>query len=143
MAPPTITSGLTTAALDLSQSPELRGETDPDIRVRAAFPLNGSLGTERTAVVHFELAPGCALGTHTDSAEEVLLVLEGTVEVTVGEARDTLGAGTLALVPEMAPHNVRNVGSGPARVVGFFPSDHVTATFDEAFLPLRQRVFDF
>lgn len=138
-----ITNRLTIASLDLSQSPELWGEADPGIRVRASFPLNGSLGTEHTAVVYFELAPGCALGTHTDSAEEVLLILEGTVEVTVGEARDTIGAGTLALVPERVPHNVRNVGTVPARVVGFFPSEHVTATFDEAFLPPRQRVFEF
>lgn len=141
--PPPITDGLTTALLDLAGSPELWGEADPGIRVRASFPLNGSLGTERTAVVYFELAPGCALGTHTDSAEEVLLILEGTVEVTVGETTETASAGTLALVPEMAPHNVRNVGDGPARVVGFFPSDHVTATFDEAFLPPGQRVFAF
>ena len=141
--PDTISPGLTTAVLDLSDSPELWGETNPDVRVRAAFPLNGSLGTERTAMVYFELAPGCALGTHTDSAEEVLLVLEGTVEVTVGEAAEVASAGTLALVPEMAPHNVRNVGDGPARVVGFFPSDHVTATFDDAFLPPGQRVFAF
>lgn len=141
--PDTISTGLTTATLDLIDSPELWGEADPAIRVRASFPLNGSLGTERTAVVYFELAPGCALGTHTDSAEEVLLVLAGAVEVTVGEATEQAGEGTLVLVPEMVPHNVRNVGDGPARVVGFFPSDHVTATFDEAFLPPGQRVFAF
>ncbi len=92
-------------------------------------------------MVYFELAPGCALGTHTDSAEEVLLVLEGTVEVTVGEATSEAGAGTFVLVPKGAPRNVRNVGDGPARVVGFFPSDHVTATSEEE--PPRRRVSAF
>ena len=100
-------------------------------------------GDSVLGVVYFELEPGYALGTHTDSAEEVLLILQSAVEVTVGEARCRIAAGDLAVVPELVPHNVRNVGTATAKVVGFFPSGHVTATFDEAFLPLRQRVFEF
>ena len=87
-----------------------------------------------------ELEPGNALGEHTDSPEEVLLVLEGVVEFTVGGERARAGRGTLAVVPPMVPHSIRNVGNDTARVVGFFPSPTVVATFIEAIQPLGERV---
>ena len=120
-----------TAKLSTKDRPEVWWESDPTVRVRADFPLSANAGTERSAVVYFELEPGHALGRHTDSAEEVLLVLDGTVEVTVGVEAGEVGAGELALVPERMPHDVRNVGATTARVAGFFPSGHVRATFDQ------------
>ncbi|HLT48122.1 MAG TPA: cupin domain-containing protein [Rubricoccaceae bacterium] len=132
-----------TAKLSTQDRPEVWWDSDPAVRVRADFPLSARTGAEHSAVVYFELEPGRALGRHTDSAEEVLLVLDGTVEVTVGEERAEVAAGGLALVPEMVPHNVRNVGEGVARVAGFFPSGHVRAEFDQPFAPAGQRVFEF
>jgi quercetin dioxygenase-like cupin family protein len=111
-------------------------------RLRSAFPLHGGVGSERSAVVYFELEPGWAVGTHTDSAEEVVLVLEGTVQVTLGDERGELSAGELALVPAMVPHDVRNTGGGTARLVGFFASAHVVSTFEQPLLPSGLRVFD-
>lgn len=133
---------MTTARLSTEDRPEVWWESDPSVRVRADFPLNGNAGTESTAVVYFELEPGCKLGRHTDSAEEVLLILQGTVEVTVGEETSEASAGELALVPEMVPHSVHNVGTETARVVGFFPNGHIVSTFDEPYLPIGQQVFE-
>ena len=65
-----------------------------------------------------------------DSAEELLLVLEGTAEALIGEERGRLEAGELAVVPAMAPHDVWNTGDGVLRVLGFFSSSTVVATFD-------------
>lgn len=132
-----------TAPLSAHDRPEVWWESDPSVRVRADFPLSAAKGSANTAVVYFELDPGCSLGRHTDSAEEVLLVLEGVVEVTVGDETGTVGAGTIALVPEMVPHSIRNVGDTPARVAGFFPSGHIVATFDEPYVPIDQQVFAF
>jgi quercetin dioxygenase-like cupin family protein len=132
-----------TTQLSTENRPEVWWETDPSVRVRADFPLNGGTGTEHSAVVYFELDPGCALGTHTDSAEEVLLILQGTVEVTVGEEQGRVAQGGLALVPEMVPHNIRNVGTTTAKVAGFFPSSHIVATFEQPFAPEGQQVFAF
>lgn len=132
-----------TARLSTEDRPEVWWESDPSVRVRADFPLNGNAGTESTAIVYFELEPGCKLGRHTDSAEEVLLILQGTVEVTVGEETGKVSQGELALVPEMVPHSVHNIGAETARVVGFFPSAHLVATFDEPYVPIGQQVFEF
>ncbi len=115
-------------------------ENDPAMRVKANFPFFVGSGTKNTAVVYFELEPGHRLGTHTDSAEEILLILEGTVEVSLGDERGRLSAGEMALVPAMVPHALRNVGEETVRVVGFFSSNVVVSTFDQPVMPFNQRV---
>src|SRR5215208_7636366 len=94
-------------------------ENDPTMRVKVNFPFSAATGTKNTAVVYFELEPGHRLGTHTDSAEELLLFLEGTAEVFVGEEQGQVSGGEMALVPAMVPHSMRNVGDETLRVVGF------------------------
>lgn len=114
-------------------------EDDPTMRVRFNFPFYVGSGTKSTAVVYFELEPGCRLGTHTDSAEEILLILEGTAEVSVGDESGRVSAGELAVVPAMVPHGMRNAGDETVRVVGFFSSNVVASTFDQPMMPLGQR----
>jgi len=115
-------------------------EDDPTMRVKANFPLYVGTGTKNTAVVYFELEPGHRLGTHTDSAEEILLILQGTAEVSLGDEQGRLSAGEMAVVPAMVPHGLRNVGEETVRVVGFFSSNVVVSTFDRPMMPLGQRV---
>lgn len=115
-------------------------EDDPTMRVRVNFPFFVGNGTMSTAVVYFELEPGHRLGTHTDSAEEILLILEGTAEVSLGDEQGRLSAGEMALVPAMVPHGLRNVGDDTVQVVGFFSSNVVVSTFDQPMMPFNQRV---
>ena len=77
-----------------------------------AFPIPAATRAAASAVVCFEVAPGNRLGRHTDSAEEVILVLAGKAEAEIDGERGRLRLGGLALVPAMAPHDVRNVGAG-------------------------------
>jgi quercetin dioxygenase-like cupin family protein len=118
-------------------------EGDPSVRFRANFALFGGNGAEGSSLVYVELDPGMALGEHTDSPEEVLLVLEGEVEITVGQERGRATAGSVAVVPSMVPHGFRNVGHGTARVAGFFPSRGVAATFTEPVQPMGERLLVF
>jgi quercetin dioxygenase-like cupin family protein len=130
-------------AVDLD-SLELRdvvSELEPDRRARVAFPHHSAVGNASTATVYFELEPGSRVGAHTDSAEELLLILEGEAEATVGQERARAGAGTLLTVPAMEPHDVRNVGTGVLRVLGFFSASTVVATFEEALSPGGAQVF--
>lgn len=115
-------------------------EDDPTMRVRVDFPFFLGTGTASTAVVYFELEPGCRLGEHTDSAEEILLVMQGTGEATVGGERGGLSAGEMAVVPAMVPHALANTGEETLRVVGFFSSNVVVSTFDRPLMPFGQRV---
>jgi quercetin dioxygenase-like cupin family protein len=108
--------------------------------VNAAWPLHHGTGSRSTAAVYFELERGMRLGRHTDSAEEVLVVLAGEVEVVVGEERRRLQAGAMAVVPAEEPHDVIGAGESTARVTGVFPSSTVVSVFDDEWAPYGTRV---
>ncbi|HET6688309.1 MAG TPA: cupin domain-containing protein [Rubrobacter sp.] len=126
--------------IDQLELMEVWYEDDPTMRLRVNFPFFLGTGTKSTAVVYFEIEPGYRLGTHTDSAEEILLILEGEAEVSLGDERGRLSAGEMALVPAMVPHGLRNVGEETVRVAGFFSSNVVVSTFDRPMMPFDQRV---
>src|SRR4051794_10104408 len=105
--------------------------SDPRAQVRVEFPISNDTGAEASSVVYFEIAPGDRLASHTDSAEEILYIVAGEAEATVGDEVGRVSAGDLALVPAMAPHALRNVGDEIVRVVGFFAGETVTSTFEE------------
>jgi quercetin dioxygenase-like cupin family protein len=67
------------------------------------FPFSSATGMADSAAVYIVLEPGGVLPEHTDSAEEWLLVLEGTVEATVGDQTVTLTEGDLAWSPRSRP----------------------------------------
>ncbi len=114
-------------------------ETDPAMRIKVNFPFFAGTGNKQSSVVYFEIEPHCYLGTHTDSAEEILLLLSGTVEAALGQEKGQLSTGQAALIPEMVPHSVRNVGNDTARCVGFFAAANVVSTFDQALMPFGER----
>ena len=72
--------------------------------LRVSFPVHSATGTASTATVLFELDPGATLGVHTDSAEELLIILQGTAEARIGDEVGRLETNQVGLVPPMAPH---------------------------------------
>jgi quercetin dioxygenase-like cupin family protein len=126
--------------IDQLELMEVWYENDPTMCVKVNFPFFLGTGTKNTAVVYFEIEPGYRLGTHTDSAEEILLILQGEAEVSLGDEKGRLSAGEMALVPAMVPHGLRNMGEEKVRVVGFFSSNVIVATFDQPMMPFNQRV---
>ena len=85
-------------------------DADPAMRIRVTFPFYAATGNASSAVVYFEIEPGHYLGTHTDSAEEIVLILAGSVEARLGDETGQLAAGQAALIPAMVPHGIRNIG---------------------------------
>ncbi len=126
--------------IDQLELMEVWYENDPTMRLKVNFPFFVGTGTKSTAIVYFEIEPGHRLGTHTDSAEEILLILEGEAEVSLGNEQGQISAGEMALVPAMVPHGMRNVGEETVRVVGFFSSNVVVSTFDQPMMPFGQRI---
>jgi len=103
--------GMYTVRLSELELPEGGYENDPTMRAKASFPFSAATGTKNTAVVYFEVEPGHRLGTHTDSAEEIPLILGGTAEVSVGDEQGRVSAGEMALGPAMGPHSDRKRGA--------------------------------
>jgi quercetin dioxygenase-like cupin family protein len=68
-----------------------------------------------------EFAPGVAAGKHTHPGEELGYLLEGSILLEIeGEAPRTLKAGDSFYVPAGKPHDGKNVGSGPAKVLATY-----------------------
>jgi quercetin dioxygenase-like cupin family protein len=120
---------------------EVESALDPTRRVRVAFPISSATGTAASASVYFELEPGAHVGVHTDSAEEFLIVLEGSAEGLVGDETARVEAGQVVVVPAMVRHDMTNVGEGPLRVLGTFAGSTVVATFEEPLAPDGPQVF--
>lgn len=122
---------------------EFTAQGDPTQRCKATFPMFAAHGTRDTATVYFELDPGEKLGSHTDSAEELLFIIEGTAEVIIGGMKKEATAGSIALVPKLVPHDLRNAGAGKLRVLGFFGgSNNIVATFEKTWNPVNSNMVD-
>jgi quercetin dioxygenase-like cupin family protein len=128
-----------TTKLDLIET-SLEG--DPEHRVHVEFPINVHTGSADSAVVYFEIDPGDKLASHQDSEEEVLYVIQGEGEATVGDETGRLSAGDLAVIPAMVPHGVRNVGDERLKVVGFFSGAKIVSTFPATLHPVGASVLE-
>jgi quercetin dioxygenase-like cupin family protein len=70
------------------------------------------------SMVELTLSPGGSVPDHVHVHEdETLYVLEGALDVRVGEQRLTLGSGGCAFAPRGTAHAFANRGFGPARVL--------------------------
>ena len=62
-----------------------------------------------------EFAPGVAFPNHSHPGEEIVYVVEGSLEYALeGRPTVTLKAGDVLFIPAGTPHAVTNVGSGNA-----------------------------
>lgn len=63
--------------------------------------------------VRVDIDPGVAFGKHTHPGEEIIYVLDGTLEYQIeGKPPVTLKAGDVLFIPAGTIHSARNVGSG-------------------------------
>lgn len=105
-----------------------------------AFPFSTGIETETLMGIYVEVDPGNACERHTHDVEEVVLVHRGTLEFTVGDDVSTQIAGETSVVPAGIPHGFRNVGDGPAGVLGLLPTREATTTFERVVRPIGARV---
>ena len=132
---------MTTVNLNNLELNEFIARDDSTQHCLATFPLVGAHGSKKIATVYFELLPGERLGSHIDSAEELLVILSGDVEITIGGETAQASASTVALVPEQVPHDIRNIGTSKVRVLGVFGGvNHIVATFENIWLPTHSRI---
>ena len=107
-------------------------ETDPDdFRPDSHWAVLVDPG--RDAGVHVdditliieEIAPGDRIPLHTHPISEVIVILEGSPEVTLGDATQVVGPGTVVFIPAGTPHATRNAGTSPIRIHAMFPSERI------------------
>jgi quercetin dioxygenase-like cupin family protein len=115
---------------------EAWSKADPNERVRFTFAINGETGPQQCSVAYAELEPGSAIPRHSDSANELILVVEGTVESEIGGRIGTYGPGTLLEIPPHVKHRTENSGNSTARLVLYFDSPANEVTFDDPLMPM-------
>jgi quercetin dioxygenase-like cupin family protein len=132
-------------AINIDELELVEGWADDDetVRARFSFPITATSGAASTSVVYFEIEPGNRLSLHTHTAEEVLLILEGTAQAIVGERSTRLGARGMALIPANVVHDVVNAGSATLRCVGFFSSAVIVNVHELEIMPMESRVLVF
>jgi quercetin dioxygenase-like cupin family protein len=68
------------------------------------------------------IEPGAGAPTHFhNSADEVIVVLDGALEMWIGDERCRVGAGHTVALPAGVPHGFTALGPGPARILAFLP----------------------
>jgi quercetin dioxygenase-like cupin family protein len=107
----------------------------PDLRWRSTVGTSPDGGARASGTSLLEVDAGCALPRHTDSAEEVVVVVAGTAEVEVAGETGRVPAGGVALVPEGVEHQVRNAGDEPLRFVAVYASTDVVTRYEAPVQP--------
>jgi mannose-6-phosphate isomerase-like protein (cupin superfamily) len=110
-------------------------EGDETARWRSAPGHSPSTGARASGSSVIEVPAGCRLPRHTDSAEEIVVIVAGAAEVVVGDERRAVPAGGVALVPEDVPHEVRNPGREPLRFVAIYASPDVVTRYEDEVQP--------
>jgi quercetin dioxygenase-like cupin family protein len=110
-------------------------EGDPGARWRSASGHGPSTGAAGSGSSVLEVDPGCRLPRHTDSAEEVVVVISGRAEVALGDERATVEAGGAALVPRDVPHEVRNTGADVLRFLAIYAGTDVVTAYEQPVQP--------
>jgi uncharacterized cupin superfamily protein len=70
-----------------------------------------------------------------------MLVLDGTVDQTIGDEHQQLSAGEVSFKPAGVIHDERNVGSETLRCVAFFSSAAILHTWEVPLMPMGSRGF--
>jgi quercetin dioxygenase-like cupin family protein len=108
---------------------------DDSARWRSASGHSPSMGARSSGSSVIEIAPDYRLPRHTDSAEETIVVLAGAAEVLIGEDSASVPAGGVAVVPEGAPHEVRNAGQAPLRFLAVYAGADVVTRYESVIQP--------
>ena len=108
-------------------------------RWRTATVHGPGTGADASGSSLLEVPPACVLARHTDSAEELIVVLSGEAEAAVGDESKLVVAGGMALVPKDVPHEVRNVGEGDLRFLALYADTDVTTTYGAPVEPGGER----
>lgn len=91
--------------LDLADSPNGNA---------SAAVATASRGATEVSVIRQRQQPGGFNPSHTHNREEVLVLLDGTLDVTWNGETQTLRAGDAIVIPANTAHQLRNAGSGVA-----------------------------
>ena len=78
-------------------------------------------GTTSSSMSYSVVGLGAGAPLHTHQADELIVVLDGTLEARLGDEVQRVDAEHTLVIPPNTPHSFTNVGPGDARLLTFFP----------------------
>jgi quercetin dioxygenase-like cupin family protein len=89
-----------------------------DLETEAPYPgiLRRTLQSERMTLSEYTFEPGATFPLHRHAQEQVTLVEDGEVRLTVADATETLTAGAWSVTPGDVEHGI-TAGPSGARIV--------------------------
>ncbi len=110
---------------------EVWNDYDPSLRFVAVFPVGEQQGATASSVAYTVIEPGRHTGLHSDNAEEVVYVADGTGEAFVSGRQLTLGPGEFVVLKEGVEHDIYANGAVALRAALVLPDardrEHVPA----------------
>jgi mannose-6-phosphate isomerase-like protein (cupin superfamily) len=107
-------------------------ESDPDdFRPNSQWALlvdpggNSDVHVDDIALIIEEIAPGDRIPLHTHPISELIVIQEGSAEVTLGDNTQQVSPGTIVFIPAGTPHRTQNAGTSPIRIHAMFPSERI------------------
>jgi quercetin dioxygenase-like cupin family protein len=82
-----------------------------DVRVREPVPGYSVrfVHSDRMTVAYWDIEAGAAMPEHSHEHEQIVNLIEGDFELTVGDEMRTLTPGVIAIIPPDVPHSGRAV----------------------------------
>ena len=103
----------------------------PGLEVRVV--VNADRGSDSLYIEELTVAPNARVPRRVNAnTEAVVIVLEGTVDVTIGRERNTIGPGYTVLAPAGAFHGFVNRFAEPARLLFVYPTHQVEGVLASA-----------
>jgi quercetin dioxygenase-like cupin family protein len=107
-------------------------ERDPDdFRPNSRWALlvdpggNSDVHVDDITLIIEEIAPGDRIPLHTHPINEVIVIQEGSPEVTLGDETEEVGQGTVVFIPAGTPHGTHNTSASAVRIQAMFPSERI------------------
>jgi mannose-6-phosphate isomerase-like protein (cupin superfamily) len=82
---------------------------------------NAEVGATQQSVWRIEHEPGEVIAAHWHEYEEVIVVLEGEGEATIGDETVPIGSDMSVIVPAHTWHSYRNTGPSYLKVLAILP----------------------
>jgi len=107
------------------------------------FPIAGKQQGVTVSATMAILQPGAGAPLHFhETADEVLVVLEGALDLTLGEERMTVPANSAISIPARTPHSFVGAGPGTTRFLAYLPQQgaYIAATYLDGQRPLSDEI---
>jgi quercetin dioxygenase-like cupin family protein len=90
-------------------------------RIRTRVLVGPAGGAESTAVWEQWIEPDGFIPLHYHEVEEVLLILDGEIELTIDGQKSHVCAPATVVAPKRVIHGLKPCGSSPVHLLAFFP----------------------